>query len=95
MGLPVISSGTAEIEIDGQTVTLRSLTRGEVLAIGEFEDDLPEVEARMLAYATDTPLEDAKSWYASVPQWAVGPLIEKIAELSGVETDRPTDLNEG
>lgn len=93
MGLPVIPEASAEVEVGGQTVTVRALTRGQVIALGGLEDDVPEAEARMLAYATGTSIKEAKAWYASAPHWAVQPLIEKIAELSGVETDRPTNLN--
>jgi hypothetical protein len=81
---------TFEVEVLGQTVNVRPLTRTEALSLtGEGPLDVAEAESKIIAYATNTPLEDVRAWLAAVPAGAVQPLVERITEVSGLVVSGP------
>lgn len=67
---------------DGQTLELRGLSRAEVLRLGVLDDQV-EGEASALAWATDTPLEEARAWHAKAPFKTVQFILEELGRLSG------------
>lgn len=87
MTLPDIARASAVVELDGgHAVTVRGLSRGESLQISRLstEEDVLEMEVAIIAFGTDTPIEDARAWHRSVPFQAVQPVIDRIVELSGL-----------
>lgn len=84
--LPVVSTRTAWVDIgadEGEKVRVRSLTSPEMAEIQKVVagGDVVESEILVLAYATDTPLDDARAWYQTVPRDAVQPLLDEIQRL--------------
>lgn len=99
MSLPVVAPRTEEVELGaGQTVTVRSLTRAEALAIGQFRtDDAPNVEqvaafeAYLIAKGMDVTVEEATAWCARTDSSVVDALTTAIARVSGLAKDGQTD----
>jgi hypothetical protein len=86
MPLPVVSTRTAWVDIgadDGEKVRVRSLTSPEMAEIQRIvaDGDVVESEIIVLAYATDTPADEVRAWYGSVPRDAVQPLLDEIQRL--------------
>lgn len=99
MGLPSIACPTEEVDVGGQTITVRGLTRGETLEMqrtlaGGADLDVIGLEVYLIAHGTDTPLEEARAWHAAAPSAVVEPLTSAISRLSGLLEDadgRPTE----
>lgn len=95
MALPTITNPRDTVALsDGVTVEVRGLTRGEAYELRALEDDEREFEVRLIAYGTDTPIDDARKWHASAPTGAVDPIVLAVSRLSGfTESDdgRPTE----
>lgn len=84
--LPSVPLPTGEVVIEGQTFRLRGLSRAETVSMAGLNlDDVAEMETRLLALATDTSLDEVKTWYATAPAAAVMPLVEKALALSGLD----------
>jgi hypothetical protein len=95
MGLPTVKIPSETIRLsDGQTLEVRGLTRGEALSMQGLAEDVLEVEVHLLAYGTDTPLDEARAWHKDAPASAVEPITSAVARLSGLledEAGRPTE----
>lgn len=76
---------------DGTELTLRGLTRSEVLAVQNLGDDPSDFEVHLLSCATDTPREDARIWYEGAPSDLVGRMVMAISALSGIGEDEGKD----
>ena len=83
MALPVITRPTEDVH----GVTVRGLSRGEVMELRDLanEENVTDFEVRLLALATQTPLEEMQKWYADAPSGIVGDLVNKAVELSGLD----------
>lgn len=79
---------TAELEIPGVgTITVRGLTRAELLLAGKNTDDTATMERRMLAFAMVDPEmseKDVEAWQKASPAGEIGPISKKVNELSGL-----------
>lgn len=105
MPLPAVSTRTALVDVgadDGTKVRVRSLTSPEMAVIQKVvaDGDLVESEVQVIAYATDTDLEEARAWYRSVPRDAVQPLLDQIQLLVEGRNEEasksvPASLHEG
>lgn len=88
MGLPRIEPPRRRVELpDGTTVEVRGMRQRDVLAINDLPEGpgrTSEVEIHTLACGTDTPPDEARAWYESVPSTFVAPLVKAIADLSGL-----------
>lgn len=86
MALPVVALPTETIEVNGESITIRGLSRGEVIQIGTVgAKDMVEGECLALAAALGAPIDDVRAWYATAPFPVVQLLAGKIAELSGLD----------
>jgi hypothetical protein len=104
LSLPTIAPQTAVVELEGgHSVSVRGLSRGEALemaAVGNAladggTDGLAEGEIQLLAYGTDTPLDEVRQWYATAPSVAVKPILDKILEISGLGENGARPTSEG
>lgn len=95
MGLPTFAMPTATLDVDGQTVSLRGLTRGEALTIADLGHDAKELETALLSYGADMEREAARLWHASAPAGVVHLIVQKIMELSGLGENASHPTNAG
>lgn len=75
------------VDLDGQTVTVRGLSRTEVVDLQAHKDDLANLERGILeAGFVDPPMSaaDVAAWYGSAPAGDIDTVIEKIRDLSGM-----------
>lgn len=85
---------TAEVEIEPfGTITVRALTRAEVLRVGEVHQSkgLTVAEADMIATACVDPtftIEEVKRWQRISPAGEMEVLTEAIQGLSGMNDDK-------
>lgn len=92
MTLPVpVDFSRATVTLPGLgDVEIRALSRAEALELqGEGPLDIRLAEARIIAAATDTPLEETNAWLAKVEAGQVQPLMNAITELSGMVVSGP------
>ena len=95
MGLPTVSLPRETVSLpDGQTIEIRALSRAEVFRLGEHADDPVEGEIVALAHATDTPVEEVRSWYEGAPYPIVQALATAIRRLSGTDEDAGKESSE-
>lgn len=82
-----------EVEIPGVgTVTIRGLSRYELHLSGKGTEDGALIEARMLAMAMVDPelsVDDVLEWQKQAPAGELGPVTEKLRELSGLAEGAP------
>lgn len=101
MSLPKIYSPIEPVSIAGETFELRCLTRADAARCQKMlEDGAPkdELEIFVIAAATETALDEVRTWYGDTPGYVVEELIEHISRISrlhegasksGGEGDRP------
>lgn len=88
MPLPSVPLPTATVEVEGHTIPVRGLSRGEAIALKTAalaEVGEAEVEIRTLAHGLDTALEEIRDWYEKTPSHVVQKVADKIVELSGLD----------
>jgi hypothetical protein len=86
--LPKVYSPIEPVEIGGVTFEVRSLTRAEQFQMQKMvEQKAPadESEIAMIAYATDTSIEEVREWYGKTPGWAINELIAVILKVSRLD----------
>lgn len=81
-----------EIAIEGVgVVTIRGLSRMELLLCGKHSDEGPLImERHMLAYAMVDPaltLEEVAKWQEISAAGEIGPIVTRINVLSGISQD--------
>jgi len=86
--LPRPELATGSIDVAGQPVTFRSLSRTEALQLHTFAADPDGAEDFLIATACGLSIEYVHEWRAAVDWDVVGPLVDAIIELSGL-TDMP------
>lgn len=87
MALPKVAIARDQVEIGGQTVDFRALTRAEALKVGTaYKDDPDSAESFILACGVDCTIEEARTWRNSTPMSEAGKLIDGIIVLSGLAT---------
>lgn len=101
MTLPKIPTHHETVDVAGELVDVRVITRAEAARFQKQQEDgvsRAELEKAVIAAATDTPLIDVDDWYQKTPGWAVEELIghikrvsrfEEGAQKSGGESDSP------
>ena len=94
MPLPLIPLPTTTVDVGGQQITIRSLSRGERLALAELELDARGVEAYIVGRSTDTDDATAAAWLASVTPGVADTLITATMEWSGLIAPRPAASQE-
>lgn len=101
MTLPKIATHHETVDVAGELVDVRVITRAEAAAFQRMQEDgtsRAELEIAVIGTATDTPRDEVRDWYAATPGWAVEELIGHIkrisrfdeeAQKSGGTGDRP------
>jgi hypothetical protein len=84
MGLPQIPLPSATIELGGETVEYRALSRAEAVGLKQFEDHPADAEPYMVAAALGVTTEEAATWLMATPLDEAGQLIDAIVLLSGL-----------
>lgn len=82
--LPEIALPKTMVEVGGQSVEVRGLSRSEAMSLAKFKDDPDAAEDFILSCATGETLADIASWRAATPADAVGELIDAVLTLSGL-----------
>jgi hypothetical protein len=82
--LPTRPLPTDTVEIAGETVTFRSLSRDEVFKLANFSDDPAGAEVFMLSRACSIPETEVQAWRETTDAVTVAKLLAAIAALSGV-----------
>lgn len=85
MALPAAPLARGTVEVAGEMVEVRSLTRGEALEIRALAGE-PDADRRgevlMIAWGTDTSPEEAEGWWRASDPVAVQKLVRGIAVVS-------------
>lgn len=84
MGLPSIPLPKDIVEVGGDKVEVRGLSRAEVIKLQTFNGDMDAVENFVLSCGTGVSEDEAKEWRGAVPADEAGNLIDRIVELSGL-----------
>lgn len=88
MGLPLIPLPRDTVEVAGEKVEVRGLSRAEALKISTvYEGDLDAAETYLLSVGAEVPFEEAKEWRYAAPAAEVGRLVDRIVELSGLSPE--------
>lgn len=88
MSLPKFPARRETVEIDGEFIAIRSLTRHEqaqfqkMVAAGVEWDEL---EMAVIAAGTETELEEVRDWYRATPGDVAERLSTAIRVLSGLD----------
>ena len=85
MPLPIPPLATASVTIGDTEVPIRSLTRDEVIRLGDITDEA-EAEVFMISAGADVPADEAVAWRKAVNAPTAGDLILEIAVLSGIRS---------
>lgn len=94
MGLPVKPLPTDRIEINGQLVTFRSLSRAEARQLAPIKDDAALAEPQLLAWAFDVTLAEAEAWIESTPTPDANRVFNAVLVFSGLTTQAAVDREE-
>lgn len=85
MSLPRIAHPSDKVTLtDGTLLDVHGLTVGQARALREV-DDAGEADALCIAWATDTPVEEARAWVEVAPARDVEVITSKAVELSRVK----------
>lgn len=88
MSLPVVPLPRGSVEIAGELVTFRSLSRSEALHMQTFRGREDEAEIHLLVCGTGVTSDEAKAWRDSVDTETAGILIDAIINVSGLARAR-------
>lgn len=95
VSLPKFDRARQSIDVEGEVVLIRSLTRKEVAQAQQIQraanveegGDWSELEIFVIACGTDTPLEEVREWHAAIDNH-IAPLISNaIRELSRIDEE--------
>lgn len=86
MSLPKVVAKTSTVDVDGQPVPVRGLTRGENAHVSRLieEKKLEAAEVFILAKGTDLPEHEAKEWYDTTNSGVVDSVLKAIQKLTGI-----------
>lgn len=95
MSLPKFEPQRKSIDVDGEIVLIRSLTRKEVAKAQQIQrgdnveegGDWSELEIFVIACGTDTPIADTREWHATVDNGVVSSISNAIRELSRIDEE--------
>lgn len=90
MALPIVPLPTAEVEVNGEKVTVRGLSRAAAIKLStQFtQETADEAEVFVLAQGTGVTEDEARQWLASVDVTTASTVLEKIIELSALPTQK-------
>lgn len=76
-----------KVNLHGAEVTVRGLSRSEVVGLQAHKDSLPKLEMAILALGFVDPAldaDDVKAWYESAPAGDIDKVVGVISDLSGM-----------
>lgn len=79
-------------DLDGDEVTVRGLSRAEVVALQALKADLAALERRILELGFVDPALDAgevERWYTAAPAGHTDKVVAAITDLSGMTAAAP------
>ena len=82
-----VSDRTAEVEIEGVgTVTIRALSRWEMIQGGKLEDTMEQERFILSKAMVDPPMgeHDIAAWQKCSPPGEINAVANKVNELSGI-----------
>lgn len=82
-----VSDRTAEVEIEGVgTVTVRALSRHEMIQGGKLEDSMAQERYILSKAMVDPPMgeHDVAAWQKCSPPGEINAVAMKVNELSGI-----------
>jgi hypothetical protein len=95
MALPKIELKTETLNLDGNSVTVRGMTRAEALsmnkAIQANPDKPEEADYYVVATGCDVSIDEARVWVDSSPMDACMAVVKAILALSGLGDTAPKD----
>ena len=91
MTLPSVPLATGSVEVGGSSVAIRSLSRTEVVSLGQL-DDLTAAEVLIVSKGTGVTEDEARAWLDSVSAETANALLRAIAVISGIR--QPVDEDE-
>lgn len=85
MSLPQVAVRRETVEIAGEKVEIRALTRAEAVRVKQLvEKDLAAGERFIIQCATDSAASEVEEWYKAVEAGVVDALIDAAVKLSGI-----------
>lgn len=102
MGLPIVQCPSEPFTLpDGTTITIRGMSRAEVLAIqvamAGIEDESERAvrgEKLALAAVFGVTVDEAEAWMAEVPNGVSNDISKVISRLSGLDPAEGKDVGE-
>lgn len=88
MSLPKFPARRETIEIEGEFIPIRSLTRAEAAAFQKMvaaDSPWDELEMAVIAAGTDTDLEEVRDWYKATPGDVAERISTAIRQLSRLD----------
>ena len=84
MALPNVPLPTDTVDINGESVPIKSLSRDAVLRLSNMGDDAGGAEIMMLSLGTGVTEAEAKAWRETTDAPTADKLLQAIARLSGI-----------
>jgi hypothetical protein len=84
MALPVVQLPNDSLEIGGERVEYRSLSRSEALKVHSYVGNEDEAENFILSCGVGCTVDEARAWRASTDLKTAGLLVDSILVLSGM-----------
>lgn len=84
MGLPVVPLPRDTVNVAGQDVEVRGLSRAEALRLRSLIEDEDAADAFVLQCGTGVSHDEAAAWREVTPLETVGLLVDRILELSAL-----------
>jgi hypothetical protein len=84
MPLPAVPLDSGTVAVGGVDVSIRSLSRDEVVSLAAFGTDTNAAEVFILAAACGITEDEARAWRKSVSAKTAGVLLTAIARMSGL-----------
>jgi hypothetical protein len=86
--LPLDPLATGSVDIAGNEVPIRSLSRPEGIRLQTFQGHEDDAEAYIVAASTGVTDDEARAWLAAVSIETGGRMVDAILQLSGLMDPR-------
>jgi hypothetical protein len=95
LALPTRPLPTDTVDVFGEAVTVRGLSRAEAIKVTTQYDakTADDAEAFIVAKGTSVTEAEAKEWLAATEQETAGRLVDRILELSNLKEQVDKDGN--
>lgn len=86
MTLPAVPLPTDKVDVAGEQVEVRGLSRLEVarLGTGVYAGKNDDAEVFVLSRGANISEDEARAWLGAVHADVAGPVLDRICELSGL-----------